>query len=195
LAKAQQQPHLVVRDQIQLGNAVRVGACHPARLGLEYLHTVVVTQSEDMRPLEHVTRTGLVGRKDLTEAEWFTFGELLLGINGSAAQALVEERTPLETLASCFTRGLGRCTAPPQMSFKWWRARNPLCVRPDLEGRRSLHAQAFARGWLPYSGNTSAAQHQQQPSAPLAGLLPLALLAVLLALLIGAVARCCRRRG
>ncbi|KAG8458282.1 hypothetical protein KFE25_001574 [Diacronema lutheri] len=133
-----------VRDQAAFGEAVAAGACTPGELSVLYLRTVAVTRREDLRPLQHVTRTGLMVKKGLSDADWYAFGQVLLGINGTAAARVARQPTLLQRLA---TR-LGAAPAAPDepRGFRWWGARNPECVRVP---RGSVDAQAIAAGWLP----------------------------------------------
>lgn len=59
-----------VRDQIAFGLAMRDGGCVPGELSVLYLRTVVLTRQADLRVLQHVTRTNLVVKRDLSEDVW-----------------------------------------------------------------------------------------------------------------------------
>jgi hypothetical protein len=182
-------PLKTVRDQISLGSAVSERECHPAALSENYLRTVVVTAREDIRALEHVTRTGLVPRIDLKADDWFTFGELLLGIDAKASQQAHERpRSAPSRLALCFTEGVRACWArqEPEEGFKWWLAKNPECVRAPHAG--SLHTQAIQKGWLPLT--RAALEPEDHSAGASAGLAGLALALVAAAAL---AIRCCRR--
>jgi hypothetical protein len=139
LEEARAKPSRVVRDQIQIARAIKTGECTPYPLDATYLYKVMVSRAGDLRPLQHVTRTGLVTSKLLDERHWSAFGEVLLGINGTAAN-----QTHATLARRTFDRLLWRKKEPS--GFRWWTASNPECV-PSAAG--SVQSQAVRAGWLP----------------------------------------------
>jgi len=139
LEAARAKPSYVVRDQMAIGLAIKTSECTPFPLDAKYLYKVTVRKVADLRALQHVTRTGLVHHKLLDESDWGPFGEVLLDINGSAANL-----TRATLVRRVFDWLFWRNTEPT--GFRWWAAANPECV-PFATG--SVQAQAVALGWLP----------------------------------------------
>jgi hypothetical protein len=98
------------RDQTALGSLLRnksEHACTVGRLPEAYFRNVVVTRTKDLRVFQHITRTGLLVRKNLNDSDWYAFGQTLLGIDadGGAPDAPVAAAAALPALpARCRAR-------------------------------------------------------------------------------------------
>jgi hypothetical protein len=135
------------RDQTALGSLLRnksEHACTVGRLPEAYFRNVVVTRTKDLRVFQHITRTGLLVRKNLNDSDWYAFGQTLLGIDADGAAALRTRPSLLQQLYRRFQPDAARDGRPT--GFRWWTARNPQCVRP---APGSVEQQALERGWLP----------------------------------------------